>query len=113
MGIDSYNDDRTGFVFGVNAAGVQRDFLIYNDANDDASWDAVWDSAVSRDEAGWSVEMRIPLSQLRFAASDGPQAWGVQFGRDHVRTGEESFWSPFLPDAPQPTRAASTSASPR
>ncbi|CAN5476981.1 hypothetical protein BH23BAC4_BH23BAC4_09290 [soil metagenome] len=99
VGIDSQSDRRTAFVFGVNAAGVQRDFLLYNDVREDTSWDAVWQSAVSIDEHGWTAELRIPLSQLRFSPSaDAP--WGLQFGRHIGRKGEDTFWAPFLPDAP-------------
>src|SRR5690606_25250332 len=48
--------------------------------------------------AGWTAEFRIPLSQLRYAAEREVQDWGLQFARDHLRTGEETFWSPMRPD---------------
>ena len=95
---DSYDDDRTAFQFEVNPDGVQRDFLFYDDVREDGSWDAVWDVATSRDAAGWTAEFRIPLSQLRYAGSEGPQSWGVQFLREIQRTGERVAWSPILPD---------------
>ena len=41
--IDSYHDRRTGYQFMVNPAGVKRDLYLYNDTNEDISWDAVWD----------------------------------------------------------------------
>src|SRR6478752_10850992 len=40
--IDSYHDRRTGFEFGVNAAGVKMDQAIYDDGNEDSAWDGVW-----------------------------------------------------------------------
>jgi hypothetical protein len=98
VSIDSYGDGRTAFTFGVNAAGVKYDFLIYNDTNEDFSWDAVWDVAVAPMEDGWTAEFRIPLSQLRFQTDEGLQAWGIEFQRDIARNDEKSFWAPILPD---------------
>ena len=100
--IGSLADGRTAFSFGVNLAGVQRDVLLFNDQDEgDTSWDGVWDSAVSRfDDAagqGYSVEIRIPLSQLRYdALASSP--WQIQFRRDIPSTGETSYWAPLLPD---------------
>jgi hypothetical protein len=93
--LDSYDDSRTAFGFMVNAAGVQLDFLMFDDVNEDNSWDAVWQAETSRDSEGWTAEFRIPLSQLRFAA--GNERWGLNFGRKHFRTGEHSFWAPLVP----------------
>ncbi len=89
--IDSYDDDRTAYAFGVTAAGVQFDATI-DGGRDDDSWDAVWTSAVRVDANGWTAEMRIPYSQLRFA--EGSASWGVQFQRVMPSRGEESFWAP-------------------
>ncbi|MGH2568845.1 MAG: DUF5916 domain-containing protein, partial [Bacteroidota bacterium] len=96
--VDSYFDRRTAFSFAVNPAGVKKDILISDDTQEDLSWDAVWDAAVQRDGQGWSVEMRIPLSQLRFSASSEGLTWGVNFQRRIARNGEFSFWSPVPGD---------------
>ena len=96
--IDSYHDRRTAFGFALNAAGVQRDVLIYDDGNEDASWDAVWSGATAIDAQGWTAEFRIPLGQLRFAEDDQP--WGVQVLRNVGRTGEQDFWSPSPRNSP-------------
>ena len=42
VGFDSYHDRRTAYVFQLNAAGVQRDLLLFDDTNQDDTWDAVW-----------------------------------------------------------------------
>ncbi|MCG8468576.1 MAG: carbohydrate binding family 9 domain-containing protein [Gemmatimonadetes bacterium] len=100
VGFDSYFDRRTAFAFAVSVAGVQRDWMIFSDTDEDSSWDAVWESATRRDDTGWTAELRIPLSQLRFAKppEDGSGAiWGVNFQRHLAREGERSVWSP-LPD---------------
>ncbi|MBZ0235374.1 MAG: carbohydrate binding family 9 domain-containing protein, partial [Deltaproteobacteria bacterium] len=96
--LDSYHDRRTAFSFAVNAAGVQRDVLIYNDTAEDPSWDAVWSSATAIDGDGWSAELRIPLGQLRFSA--GEPRWGIQVMRYVGREGEQSLWSPSPRNAP-------------
>ena len=64
--IDPYHDRRSGFYFGVNAAGTLYDGTLYNDDWDDASWDGVWEGRARVDSLGWTVELRIPDSQLRF-----------------------------------------------
>ena len=88
--LDPHHDHLTGAQFGVSAAGVQRDALIYNDQFLDVTWDAVWASAVQVDEQGWVVEMRIPLSQLRFPAADR-YTWGINVQRV-IQRRNESVW---------------------
>jgi hypothetical protein len=93
VALDSYHDRRTAYLFGLNAAGVQRDVLVFDDVQEDASWDAVWTGASARTSTGWSAEFRIPLGQLRFAASDDA-TWGLQVSRFVARSNEQSVWSP-------------------
>lgn len=93
VGFDPRLDRRTAYAFIVSAANVQSDRYIYNDDDEDEAWDAVWESAVHLDSLGWSVEMRIPLSQLRYDAAAGPQTWGVNFVRRRVRTNEETHFA--------------------
>jgi hypothetical protein len=89
--LDTNLDRRTGYLFRVSAAGVQRDVYLFEDNQQDASWDAVWASEVHVDSLGWSLEMRIPWSQLRYPPSDGPQIWGVNFARWRVAAGELTY----------------------
>ena len=94
MVIDSYLDRRTAFRFGVNPAGVKSDVYIFDDTNEDDSWDAVWEVATRIDDLGWTAEFRIPYSQLRF---DGAvrQIWGLNFVRYVGRHLETSLWAPI------------------
>ncbi|HUH13753.1 MAG TPA: DUF5916 domain-containing protein [Longimicrobiales bacterium] len=92
VGLDPNRDRRTGYSFRVSAAGVQRDAYLYDDVRQDESFDAVWESAVSVDEEGWSVEMRIPLSQIRYDPSNDPQTWGVNFERRRLHSNEKTFF---------------------
>jgi hypothetical protein len=102
VAIDSYFDRRTAFRFSVTPAGVQADALHFNDSNDDDNWDAVYESAATIDSAGWTAELRIPLSQLRYGRLRPGEArrWGIQFAREIARLGEESMWSPAPPTQP-------------
>jgi hypothetical protein len=100
IGFDSYHDHRTAFVFQLNAAGVQRDQLIFDDTSSDDTWDAVWTGEVAVTDRGWTAEFRIPLNQLRFS-SDELQQWGFQIVRIIGRTQEQSAWSPWPRSGPQ------------
>jgi hypothetical protein len=93
--LDSMYDRLTGAAFGVSAANVQEDAIIFNDTFVDKSWDAVWQSHVSIDEGGWSAEIRIPLSQLRFPLAD-KQTWGVNVER-FIRRKNETVWLERVP----------------
>jgi hypothetical protein len=88
--IDPYHDKRSGYLFVVNAAGLKVDGLMYNDGAQDLTWDGVWEGRAHRDSLGWSAEMVIPFSQLRFQSEAQP-VWGINFKRVIVRRAEESL----------------------
>nr|MBA3555151.1 carbohydrate binding family 9 domain-containing protein [Gemmatimonadales bacterium] len=88
--IDSYHDRRSGFFFGINAAGTLYDGTLYNDDWDDDTWDGVWDGQVSRDSLGWTAELRVPFSQLRFQKNGGYH-WGINFAREIARRNERAY----------------------
>lgn len=93
VSFDSHFDRRTAYTFRVSAAGVQEDRYRYDDTSSDAVWDAVWESAVAIDDEGWTAELRIPLSQLRYAPAPGTQAWGANFARRRNANAELSYWA--------------------
>jgi len=93
VGFDPRLDRRTGYVFFVSAANVQRDQYLYNDDDSDDAWDAVWSSEVRIDSLGWTAELRIPLSQLRYQTGAGEQTWGVNFARGRYASNEESHYA--------------------
>jgi hypothetical protein len=88
--IDPYHDKRSGFYFGITAAGTLHDGTLFNDEWDDDSWDGVWEGKVSRDSLGWTAELRIPYSQLRFVKQT-QYVWGINFRRDIARRNEFDF----------------------
>ena len=94
VAFDGMRDRLTGAHFGVTAAGTQVDESMFNDSSSDTSWDAVWSSAVAVDDEGWSAEMRIPLSQLRFTPGQN-QTWGLHLVRNIKRRAEEGWWAFF------------------
>lgn len=86
--LDTFRDKRTGYYFGISAAGTLLDGVLLNDGWDDDSWDGVWSGRARRDSQGWTCELRIPFSQLRFSGGEN-MTWGVNFARDISRRSEE------------------------
>ena len=97
--IDSYYDKRTAFSFTTSVSGVKSDEYVSNNGDDwDASWDPIWWTKTSIDAEGWIAEIRIPLSQLRFAMKD-EHTWGLNVQRRFFRNQENSRWQHIPPDA--------------
>ena len=93
--LDSYHDHLTAFEFGITPAGSILDASIGADGNGDLSWDPVWESQARIDSRGWVVEIRIPLSQLRYS-EQADAVWGVQFTRKILRKQETDLFA-FTP----------------
>src|SRR3989475_7290839 len=92
---DSYHDHRTAYRFVVNPAGVKSDLFWGDDGGfSDDSWDPVWEAAVVVDSLGWTAEIRIPFSQLRFSHAP-EQVWGVRFVR-WIQRKQEFDMFPFV-----------------
>ncbi|HEY1024415.1 MAG TPA: DUF5916 domain-containing protein [Sphingobacteriaceae bacterium] len=89
---DTYLDKINGVGFFVTAAGSQFDAKYSQTGNEDASWNAVWDSEVTIDDSGWSAEFKIPYSALRFSGKDS-QTWGINFTRRRQKSNEQFFWN--------------------
>ena len=87
IALDPYHNHLDEVLFEVNPAGVRGDQF-----NGDPSWDPVWEAAAQVDEDGWTAEMRIPYSQLRFSR-EPVQTWGLQVRRVADRINELSMWS--------------------
>jgi hypothetical protein len=87
IAIDPYHNHLDQIWFEINPAGVRGD-----QQNGDGSWDPVWEGAAAIDDGGWTAEMRIPYSQLRFSR-DSIQSWGLQVIRVADRLNEQSMWS--------------------
>ncbi|MGB5500450.1 MAG: DUF5916 domain-containing protein, partial [Maribacter sp.] len=87
-------------VFIVTAAGVKVDeFATENGDNFDDSWNPIWYTATKLDDEGWTAEMKIPFSQLKFGKSK-EQIWGLECSRMVFREDEWSVWQRLPQDAP-------------
>lgn len=104
VSLDTFHDRRNAVRFEVNPAGVKRDGTISGDTfrargqsqgsrgsssradlqftghDGELAWDAIWDAATSVDQEGWTAEIRIPFSQLRFARSGASSAATEEIG---------------------------------
>jgi len=90
--LDTYNDKRNAFRFAVNPLGTQQDALITDEGRDvNLSWDASWLSSGKIDQTGWTVEIAIPLTTLRF--KEGEDTWGFNSARIIRRKNEEDLWT--------------------
>ncbi len=87
---DTNNDKINASGFYVTPYGEQFDAKYSNSANnnEDPSWNAVWNSAAKVHADGWSFEMRIPYSALRFSNRDN-QTWGLNITRRRNKTGQQ------------------------
>ncbi len=91
---DPQMDRRTGVGFGVSVAGVRSDFRHTQDdemRGRESQFEPVWNAAAQLDSTGWTAEMRIPFSQLRFPPND-EQRWGLQIDRWMPDKNEDIQW---------------------
>ncbi len=101
VSLDSFHDHETSYQFFLNVSGSFRDGVSGGGGGGggrgggDSSWDPVWTRATQVRDDGWSAEMRIPFSQLRFSPGDA-QVWGVHLQR-HVHRLQERTVFPFIP----------------
>ncbi len=94
--LDTYNDKINALGFYVTPLGEQFDQKYLSNDNRDVSWNAVWSSASRINEDGWSFEIRIPYSALRFV-SKANQTWGMNFVRVRNKRGQQLTWDAIDP----------------
>ncbi len=110
--LDTFRDERNGFVFGTNPAGIEYDGQVTNEgqaggggggggrqqsgagAGFNLNWDGDWDVSAQIGDEGWSAEFRLPFRMLRFAQGEA-QIWGLNFQRNIRRRNETAFWAPL------------------
>lgn len=96
---DTYQDKINGLGFYVSPLNEQFDvkYSIGGNGGEDMSWNTVYHTATAITDSGWSFEMQIPYSALRF--SKGPlQDWNIQILRRRAKTGQQYSWSPVDPN---------------
>ncbi|MEO5947697.1 MAG: DUF5916 domain-containing protein [Chitinophagaceae bacterium] len=97
---DTYDDKINGFEYFTTPLGEQMDAKVspnQNDKSEDFSWNAVWKSAAIIHNDGWSFEMFIPFSAIRFSKKN-IQDWGLNIMRRRQKTGQQVFWNPLDPN---------------
>lgn len=95
INIDSYHDLRTAFSFTLSVSGVRGDEFVTSDGNNwDANWNPIWFAKTHIDDKGWTAEVKIPFSQLRYG-NEKEKVWGIQVHRRFFRKEERSLWQPI------------------
>lgn len=89
--LDTFHDQRNGYVFAVNPTGAQSDALITNNVERNYAWDGIWTSKTQITDEGWFVEIAIPFKTLSFDPKGS--VWGFNMSRRIRRKGESFRWS--------------------
>lgn len=98
INIDSYHDQRTAFSFTLSVSGVRSDEFVSNNGNNwDASWNPIWYAKTHIGSDGWTGEVKIPFSQLRYG-NEPEKIWGFQVTRRLFRKEERSTWQ-YIPQS--------------
>lgn len=98
--LDTYGDNRTAYTFAVTASGSRSDWYHPQDReyNRDHTYDPVWEAEAVTDSLGWTVEVRVPFSQLRF--NEGVDSWGLNVNRWLPSRNEDLYWVAVPRDEP-------------
>ena len=94
--LDPRNTGRTATFFVVTPRNIQYDSTMDDGSGEDSSPDYFWQSATRIGEHGWTLEIRIPFSSLRYRSGD-PQTWTILLYRNYPRTYHYQFFSAKLP----------------
>ena len=92
LAFDTFLDGRNSFVFVTNPNGARHDALVTDEGRDiNTEWDGVWSVAARRTNEGWTAEIAIPFSTLRF--DPALDRWGLNVLRLIRHKGEEVNWA--------------------
>lgn len=97
---DTYKDNLNGFEYFITPLNEQMDAKQSPNTNgnsEDFSWNAVWQSGAVIHDDGWSFEMFLPYSAIRFGSKD-VQDWGLNITRRRQKTGQQYMWNPIDPN---------------
>jgi hypothetical protein len=96
VSLDTFLNRQDSFTFYVNPAGAVKAGQTFNDSREtNYDWNGVLEVKTTMHENGWTVEMAIPFTTLRFDAASHEQVWGINFLRRVRRINEDSFWAPL------------------
>jgi hypothetical protein len=94
--LDAGNSGHTGTFFVVTPRNIQYDAITDDSSGEDSSPDFFWESATKINEHGWTLEIRVPFTSLRYKTAD-PQTWGILLYRNYPREFHYQFFSAKLP----------------
>jgi hypothetical protein len=92
---DTYNDHINGFEYFITPLGEQMDAKVSPNSNgnsEDFTWNAVWKSVAKIHDDGWSFEVFLPFSAIRFS-NKAVQDWGFNITRRRVKTQQQFTWN--------------------
>ena len=96
VALDTYWDKQNALLFAVNPGGALFDAQVFNDSRyTNRAWEGIIHRKTQIHDYGWTVEIAIPLTTLRFARSDQDMTWGVNFLRRVRRKNEDAYWAPI------------------
>jgi len=96
MALDTFHDQRNGYVFVVNPNGARYDQIVSNNIFLNSNWDGVWRAACSIDQEGWKAELAIPFKSLSFNPDN--TTWGFNLSRSIARKVERGRWTGAKPN---------------
>ena len=96
ISFDTYLDKINGFEYFLTPLGEQWDAKMTTDG-EDFSWNAVWTSAAVMHDKGWSFEIFLPYSAIRFG-KDKIQDWGMNITRRRRKTEQQYTWNAIDPN---------------
>ena len=92
--LDTFDDDRNGFLFLVNVLGGMLEEVFANEGNPNRDWNTVWDAATTRFDQGWTLEVAIPFKSLRYQPGAG-RTWGLNINRQVIYKNESAYLAPI------------------
>ena len=99
--LDTFHDRRNCYTFAVNCLGTQSDRRIANEGSTGGqgpfgdrsrAWDCQWEAKSVKTYPGWTAEMAIPFSELRFSKKKDC-VWGINFWRGNEEFDAEYTWA--------------------
>ena len=94
--LDPFLDRRNSFMFLINPLGAVKDGQTFdNSRTTNLAWEGVIQVETTIHDQGWTVELAIPFTTLRFDPAVEEQAWGINFLRRIRRRNEDSYWAPL------------------
>ena len=95
IAFDTYHNFWAAPEFNINAGGNKTDLVVTDKLSVNRNWNAVWEGRTHVDlkDSCWTIEMRIPFSQLRYNQETADGVWGLHIRRVIRRNNEVQNWS--------------------